>query len=141
MKNQGITYPLFVLIVFTLGCSFQDNRQFIYSPDGLKVITLFEHQEDWKSYTIITNGRYENSELPESYISVRNKWRDGWQGIIDWNYQPRFFYSSYGDFECVNTEASGLACVNVADQKFHDWYKNADGKNRMKISANWIGNR
>ncbi len=132
MKN--VILVLFISF-YILGCSKQKIEIF-HSADKKYCVSKFEYIDDYgKHYTIFCYGKAQNTELPKSYIRVRDTWRDGWESLLIWQKQQAVLYVS-GDqgFETFNLEISNLRLQNAnSSQEFYQYFFNKIPNNFIKI--------
>ncbi|MBA2406473.1 MAG: hypothetical protein H0V65_00550 [Chitinophagales bacterium] len=82
---------------------------FINDSSGKTCLTYFNISDsDLKSYTIMTNGRWEAKQLPRSYLKGRNTWRDGWECLIKCNGDTITVYDPYNYFDQINLNSSSI---------------------------------
>lgn len=108
------------------GCTEVESKKYVCSDQG-DCITVFEYRdEDYTSYTILSYGKYEGDSLPESYAKVRNKWRDGWDCLLEWKSDTAVIYEPYGMFKEKDTRGSQLRIIKIKDTLFYKMYYNEE---------------
>ena len=116
-----LRFCFFLTAILSEGCTIADREQ-VCSEEG-RCITIYEYRDEtYTSYTIFTYGKYTGDSLPESYVQVRNRWRDGWECLLEWRGDTAIVYEPYGMFKEEQLNASKLKVVRMKDTAFYKLY-------------------
>ena len=125
-----------ILVALSItGCA-SSRYNYITDAQGKIYLTSFNIADSsWKSFTIITYGKWKSKQLPTSYLKVRNTWRDGWQCLIKFNGDTAMIYDPYNYFDEVNTAGTLLKHQKMKDQEFAKIFFDSTNTEYIKLSS------
>lgn len=131
-------YLLIMMLLLLVSC--RDELNYIADPLGRHYLTYFTiTDESGKSYTIIAYGKLKKRDVQNSgYLKARNRWRDGWECLIEWDGKYATVYAPYGYFEPVNLEAVPLKYQRMKDVYFYELFFDKQDSSFIRLSSSDI---
>lgn len=126
--HNNIFIVIAYAMMYTFGCDSDSSREIIQSPDGAHSITAFKwtKHKNSQSFVIITYGKYLGEDLPDSYLMGKQRYRDGWECLIEWKHNNVVIYEPYGLFEEHNLMNSPIEHLKMKDKDFHKYFYRED---------------